>query len=151
MEELKEQNNRPCAYYLGDLMGTLQYKKSYETIKNMVIPNPNYTRDQYTLGYTLDVNSSDNVKRLTPYTKMGRQSWELLLVMKKVEEDVTHLKGALLNTDTREIALMTTFSDKQYIINQGNRAIKSLDDQYFIGHYRLLAPLYFWEELKQRL
>lgn len=151
MEELKEQHNRPCAYYLGDLMGTLQYKKSYETIKNMIIPKQNYTEEQYTLGYTLDVNSVDNLKRLTPDTKNGRQPWELILVMKKVENGVTHLKGALLHTVTREIALMTTFSDKQYIIDNGNRAIKSLDQQYFIGHYRLLAPLYFWQELKHRL
>jgi hypothetical protein len=132
-------------------MGTLQYKKRYDTIKHMVIPRPNYTEEQYTLGYTVEVNSDDHVKRLTPNTKMGKQQWELVLVMKKVEHGVTHLKGALLNRTTQEIALMTTFSDKHYIIDHGNRAIKSLDDQYFIGHYRLLAPLYFWNELKTRL
>ena len=151
MEELKEQNNRPCAYFLGDLIGTLQYKKNYDTIKHLVIPQTSYNEEHYTLGYTLDVNSIDNLKRLTPDTKTGRQHWELILVMIKVENGVTHLKGALLNVETREIALMTTFSDKQYIIDHGNRAIKSLDNQYFIGHYRLLAPLYFWQELKNRL
>lgn len=34
------------------------------------------------------------------------------------------MKGALLNKDTNEIALMTTFNNKLYIINNDNRAIK---------------------------
>lgn len=151
MEELKEQRNTPYAYYLGDLMGRLQYKKSYETIKQLAIPAPDYTHDQYTLGYTLEENLMVHLKRLTPDTKKGRQPWELLLVMKKVEEGVIHLKGALLNTETRDIALLTSFGDKQCIIDHGNRAISSMDPSYFIGHYRMLAPLYFWEELQKRL
>ena len=151
MEELKSQENKPHAYYLGDLMGTLQYKKNYETIKQLTIPVHDYTHEQYTLGYTLDVHSFDNLQRLTPDTKNGKQRWKILLVMKKIEEGTTHLKGALLNLDTNEIALMTSFDNKEYILQKGNRSIKSLDEHYFIGHYRLLAPLFFWEELKNRL
>jgi hypothetical protein len=44
------------------------------------------------------------------------------------------MKGALLNKD-----------------NNNNRAIKSLDENWFIGHYRMLSPLFFWKELKNRL
>lgn len=61
------------------------------------------------------------------------------------------LKGALLNKDTNKIALMTTFNSEQPIINNGNRSIKSLDNQWFIAYYRMLAPLFFRKELKNRL
>jgi hypothetical protein len=57
------------------------------------------------------------------------------LIIKNTKADGTFImKGALLNKD-----------------NNNNRAIKSLDENWFIGHYRMLSPLFFWKELKNRL
>ena len=61
------------------------------------------------------------------------------------------MKGALLNYDTNEIALLTTFNSEQYIRDKNNRPVKTIDANWFVGHYRLLAPLIFWRELKNRL
>lgn len=149
MDVLKESTTHPNAYYLGDLIGTLQYKKDYNTIKNLLIPIHQNDNQE---GWQLESHSEDNLKRLTPNTPTGRKNWKILLVIKNHRpNNVIIMKGALLNKDTNEIALMTTFNNELYIINNGNRAIKSLDDNWFIGHYRMLAQLFFWKELKNRL
>jgi hypothetical protein len=36
-------------------------------------------------------------------------------------------------------------------VNNNNRAIKSLNEEWFIGHYRMSAPMFFWRELQNRL
>lgn len=71
--------------------------------------------------------------------------------MKETFDNIVCMKGALLNQDTNEIALLTTFNSEQHIRDRNNRPVKTLDNNWFVGHYRLLAPLIFWKELKNRL
>ena len=152
MDILKESKTHKNAYYLGDLIGTLQYKKDYDIIKNLLIPLHQNDNDNEE-GFQLETHTEDNLRRLTPDTPTGISSnWKIILVIKKtLPNNIIIIKGALLNKDTNKIALMTTFNDKLYIINKNNRAIKSLDDNWFIGHYRMLGSLFFWKELKNRL
>jgi hypothetical protein len=147
MEELKESKAHPNAYYLGDLIGTLQYKKNYYNIKNLIIPeNPNDNPGNMTLEY----HSNENLNRFITLSQKDK-NWKILLIMKKNIDNVIIMKGALLNQDTNEIALLTTINSEEFIRNNNNRPVKTIDNNWFVGHYRLLAPLIFWKELKNRL
>jgi hypothetical protein len=46
---------------------------------------------------------------------------------------------------------MTSSKGKDKIIDNGNRPIPSYNPEWFIGHYRLVAPAKFWHELIRRL
>jgi hypothetical protein len=147
MEELKESKANPNAYYLGDLIGTLQYKKDYNTIKNMIIPdNPNDNPKNMILEY----HTKENLNRFTTLSQRDK-NWKILLIMKESRDNVIIMKGALLNQDTNEIALLTTINSEQFIRDKNNRPVKTIDANWFVGHYRLLAPLIFWRELQNRL
>ena len=65
--------------------------------------------------------------------------------------DSNWIKGALLNKTTNLLALMTSSKGKDRIIDNGNRPIPSYNPDWFIGHYRLVAPAKFWHELIRRL
>ena len=84
--------------------------------------------------------------RLLP-TSLKPAQWRLLLVMKRVDGDTIWLKGAVINTTTGKVALLTAANSDTAITNNGNRSIKSHDAVYHVGHYALLAPLFFWKEL----
>jgi hypothetical protein len=75
----------------------------------------------------------------------------MITIKKEREKDVIMLKGALQNRNTNKIALITTANSKQFHLDNNHRCIKSLDDEWFVGHYRMVAPLLFWNELKNRL
>lgn len=148
MEVLKESKTHPNCYYLGDFHGTIQYKKNLEVITNLVLPdNINNNINEW----RLDNHSYENLQRLTPITPEGNKNWKLLLVIKKENGNIIHLKGALLNKDTNEIGLLTSINNINYFINNNHRSICSKDPDWFIGHFRMLAPLYFWKELLNRL
>jgi hypothetical protein len=150
MEELKESKTHTNGYYLGDLIGTLQYKKDYNTIKNLVLPiNPIDNAD----NWIFESHSLENLNRLTPLTPSGNKNWKIILIIIKYNQtsNCFCMKGALLNKDTNMIALLTSINNKQIIIDHGNRPIKTKDPQWFVGHYRMIAPLFFWRELKNRL
>lgn len=61
------------------------------------------------------------------------------------------IKDALENRATGKIALLTTTNSRQNIVSSGNRAIQSQDPDWFVGQYRMCAPLIFWKELQNRL
>ena len=147
MSEVLRESSNPHDYYLGDKPGTLQYKKE---IQELISINSSFNPEaDYKNGFELEIHSQENLKRLTPDTDTGNSNdWKLLLVIKKISSDNTvWLKGALLNKNTTEIALMTSTNKPEHL----NRKIKSLDSEWFIGHYRMAAPLFFWEELKNRI
>ncbi len=139
-------NSMPDEYYLGDLPGTLQYKKTINELVNITIPEvvrcgedtPTWMHEPCTIA---------NRDSLLPYTKKPEE-WILIMVISRVdsENDCIWTKGALMNKETKEIALMTTCNSESAITKE-NRAIRSNADGWFIGHYRMGAPLQFWTDL----
>ena len=72
------------------------------------------------------------------------------MIMEKNDDldlNVLWVKQALLNRDTNNISLITSTNTKTRL----NRPIKTLNGQWFVGHYRMSAPLYFWNELINRI
>ena len=133
-------------YYFGDLPGTLQYKIDVSDIKNLEID----FSETNTCGFTIEPFSHENFMRVIPNTKTGNSgTWNCILLMKKEVKGtgMIWLKAALENLKTGKIALMTSTNNKGGV----NRAIKSMDPNWFVGHYRMSAPMVFWKELKYKL
>lgn len=129
-------------YYLGDKPGSLQYSKDPEEILGCLC-----IEDRQTLGFELCEHSLENLRRVIPHTQQ-KQEWKILLIMKSERENgVTWLKAALQNKRTGKIALLTSTNSKENL----NRPIKTLDSEWFVGHYRMSAPIVFWQELVNRL
>ncbi len=142
-------------YYLGDLPGRLQYKKTKEELTTI----QNITQTGSDCGYAQIAATADLLPRFIPDTDTGRKAtWELLVVFKsegqregqstgelkgKVQKEIW-MKAALRNTTTGEIALMTCTNSKENITRHGNRALKSLDGDWWVGFYRMGAPMVFW-------
>ena len=140
----------PHEYYFGDLPGTLQYKMSAESLISLEIPQD----DSNSCGYVFAEHSLANLLRLTPNTDTGnRNEWKLLLVMQRVSDDgnTIWLKGALLNKETGDIALMTSTNNREILADNGHRGLSSHNDDWTIGRFRMCAPTIFWSELKNRL
>ena len=143
---VKMSKTSPHEYYLGDLPGNLQYSKEIQEIIDTDLPE-----DNETCGYQLCEHSLDNLRRLTPISQRNT-NWKILLIMRSENEPgEIWLKAALLNKDTCKIALITSTNDINNIVRRGNRAIKTFDGTWFVGHYRMIAPICFWNELKNRL
>lgn len=134
-------------YYLGDLPGTLQYSKDIEEILHAELPV-----DEETRGYSPCEHSLENLQRITPITQKNTK-WKILLIMKSETSNVGEiwLKAALLNTETGKIALLSSTNNKDNIEKRQNRAIATVDGTWFVGHYRMCAPVVFWSELQNRL
>jgi hypothetical protein len=132
-------------YYLGDLPGTLQYNKQpteiINTINLNIIDNDN--------GYIQVLPTNENRLRLIPDTSKGNSTeWKILTVFQRnISNGQIWLKGALLNTATNKIALMTSTNNIDNIRNASNRALNSKDSKWFVGHYRMCAPMNFWRSV----
>ena len=132
--------------------GTMQYKIKQQDILSLLpngIENNIYNRD-----WILEQHSRENLQKLTPNTKTGKANkWKLLLILKRAnyyEFGTECLKGALLNKDTNEIALMTSINTIA-INNYKYRVVNSLHKDNKICQCKMIAPLIFWDELKNRL
>ena len=125
------------------LQGTIQYKKNpndiIKSVKNMISFND---------GWELCDHSIENIHRIMPHTQK-KEDWKILLCIKKEsnESNVTWLKVGMENKKTKQIALLTSTNRKELL----NRAIKTYDPKWFVGHYRMCAPTYFWIELANRI
>jgi hypothetical protein len=129
----------PDEYYFGDLPGTLQYKVPIESIRGIIIPDGENTRN-------FNLCSHDNVVKLIPKTQL-KKKWSPLLIMKRTQEDgVIYYKGAFLNKETNTVSLLTSTNDCEL-----SRPLETNCPEYFVGHYRMSAPLCFWRELKIRI
>ena len=71
--------------------------------------------------------------------------------MKRQLGDEIWLKAALQHKETGNIALMTSTNRKENILRRENRPLESNDPYWYIGFYRMAAPMCFWKELKNRL
>jgi hypothetical protein len=72
-------------------------------------------------------------------------------MMRAENDSEIWLKAALLNKTTGKVALMSSANLRENIEKRNNRAIKTVDGNWFVGHYRMSAPVVFWSELKNRL
>jgi hypothetical protein len=132
--------------------GLMQYKVSQEAILSLL---PNGTKNincVYNKDWLFAQHTLENLQKLTPNTKTGKANkWKIILIIKASKGDGKEcLKGALLNKDTNEIALMTSLN-KEHADSYRNRLVKSLHKDYKICQCKMIAPLVFWDELKNRL
>jgi hypothetical protein len=133
------------AYYFGDLPGTLQYNKDPEEL--LAIDLPENSDD---CGYKLCEHSFENLQLIIPCTKKITE-WKILLMIRSEFDGEIWLKAALQNKTTGKVALLTSTNDKGNLERHGSRAVKTHDGVWFVGHYRITAPVVFWRELKNRL
>jgi hypothetical protein len=141
-------NNKFNEYYLGDLPGTLQYNKEQKYIIDSV--NDCEYNELESGGFVFCSHSKENLNRIIPHTQKNKK-WKIILIMKSSTDNEVWFKAAILNKENGRISLMTSTNKEENITKRGNRAIKSCDPQWFVGHYRMLAPIIFWDELKNRL
>ena len=131
--------------------GLMQYKVSQEVILSL-LPNGNKNINcVYNKDWSFAQHTLENLQKLTPNTKTGKANkWKIILIIKATREDgKVSLKGALLNKNTNEIALMSSINTKND--DARCRLVKSLHKDYKICQCKMIAPLIFWDELKNRL
>ena len=130
--------------------GLIQYKISTNDILGMDVDGFKETCENYTDGYVLDEQTIANLHRLTPNTKTGNSvKWEIITVVKQTKDTEIVYKGALRNTTTNEIALITSIDMKNpHIIN--SRMISSHDPDFKICWCKMIAPLCFWDDLNAK-
>jgi len=137
--------------------GLIQYHVQDRTITRQNIDEIKLTCNDYTEGgWVLENHTKNNLLRLTPNTKFGqkyRDKLKLLLVIKYEKDGYTHLKGALRNTETGEIALISSTNnlvqDEEPCTHK--KLSPSFDSDYKIYVTKMIAPLLFWDELKNRI
>lgn len=140
-------------YFLGDMPGSMQYDKDINEIENCISDDILKEEIDKTYDWKLINHSYENIIRSVPHpkTKFGNlEKWRVIMIMEKNDDldlNVLWVKIALLNRDTNNIALLTSTNTKTRL----NRPIKTLNGQWFVGHYRMSAPLYFWNELINRI
>jgi hypothetical protein len=136
-------------YYFGDLPGSLQYNVSAEELGQLQF-DAYYVEDDR--GFQFCEHSLENLRRVLPHTK-NHEDWKIILMMKKEMDDGNKiwLKAALLHKSTGQVALLTSTNSKENIELGGHRAIRSIEGTWFVGHYRMSAPVIFWKELRNRM
>jgi hypothetical protein len=141
-------------FYLGDKPGTLQYKKNPNEICEAVSLLPeNQNEDEerrWETVYTCSdlENTSYDTTKLLPNTKTAKKgNWVALFVQIHSALGGNWIKSALYNKENGRIALMTSCDKKDLF----PRAIHTKKANWFVGHYRMSAPLYFWRELSELL
>lgn len=145
-----KKNTIPNEFYCGDLPGSLQYKKNAMLLSTLSLPS--VTAE--TKPCFIPIAVTDSIKaRLLPATKTAGSlnNWNLIIAMERVTSTATYIKGALQNKQTGSIALMTSCSTKEDIQNHGHRAIQSQAKDWYVGFYRMSAPIEYWSALKKVL
>jgi hypothetical protein len=131
----------PNEYYFGDKPGTLQYKKKTDDLLAIELPENTETN-----GFYLCEHSLENLHRITPLAQK-KTDFKILLMMSSEQDGKIWLKAALQDRITDNIALLTATNKKENL----RRPIKTLDGTWYVGHYRMSAPVVFWKELQNRL
>jgi len=142
----------PNEFYLGDKPGTLQYKKLPNEICEAVSLLPDNQNEgeerRWETVYTcsdLEDTSYDTTK-LLPNTKTANKgNWIALFVQILSARGGNWIKSALYNKHDGCIALMTSCDKKEVFV----RPIHTKNAKWFVGQYRMSAPLYFWRELSE--
>ena len=144
----------PGEFYLGDKPGTLQYSMDKDAILGAVreYDTNSDTWSQKNIHQfvyeDLDPDNQENLNRIMPANgKYKKEKWEIIFIReykyKNGDDKTVWLKGAMKNTKTGKIALMTSTDHGDLM----NRPIKTKTPGWFVGHYRMSANMSFWEEL----
>lgn len=144
-----------CSYQMIPIPpGLFQYYVSKNDILELTIDkNANLN---YKDGFELEEHTNENLLRLTPNTATGnklKKVWKILLLIKKIDgkdKEEICLKAALLNTQTNEISLVTSIN-KPVQAQYKSRLVNSYDDDFKVCHCKMIAPLLFWDELKNKI
>ena len=138
--------------------GFMQYKHKKEDILNLNIEYFRANNVSYKTNFELEENSEENLLRLIPDTRTGNANeWELIFVIKETNKrdliDDICIKGALLNKNTKEIALMSSLNESSSIKykQENHKTLKSKDEKWEICRSKMIANLFFWDELKKRV
>jgi len=142
----KNSRNIPC--------GLLQYHIDRNFIINLDIETYRDLNIEYNNNFILEQHSLSNLHRLIPNTKTGRQNFNLYKIIVIIKcssiDGAICIKGALLNTNTNQITLITSMNNIKSN-NYNYRKINSFDENWKICKCKMIAPLLFWDELKNRL
>tara|TARA_B100001094_G_C17814003_1_gene615207 strand:+ start:65 stop:523 length:459 start_codon:yes stop_codon:yes gene_type:complete len=98
-------------------------------------------------GWSFVEHSPENLKKLTPDTKKGNSQSRKIIVV------ISHEKGCIkgaLRGDDGTITLMSSLSP-EYQTDFKNKLIKSKDKEWKICQGRMIAPLFFWREIQNRI
>jgi hypothetical protein len=133
--------------------GLLQYSVTEDILTSFDVDAKKLANIDYNEGFVLDSHTQEHIHRLTPQTATGKKNkdaWKVILAIKKIEGDKICLKAALRNTITNEISLITSLNTS---FQKGCtwRMIKTYDEDFKVCHCKMIAPLLFWDELKNRL
>ena len=136
--------------------GGLQYNENDETFIDLDIDGLKSTSNDYYCGWVLENHTKENVLRLIPKTTTGQKikdKLKLILVIKKNygSGEFFCLKAAFRNTETNKIVLMTSKNYFDQPVERSSRLLNSYDNEYKVCQCRMIAPLFFWDELKNRL
>lgn len=152
---LRPASSEENEFSFGGHLGVIQYEIPIDELRQGLVDFPESM--DYKKGFKLANHSPKNLNRLIPDTDTGRAGdWSPLLIMKRkmVKENGEKeiwLKGALINKVTGSVTLITSTNSHENIGKHGNRWVSSLAEDWVIGRYKMFAPLYFWQELANRV
>ena len=154
---LKSTDNKEYQMYKGNFNippGFIQYKISKDNILNLNVEELKESNENFKTDFEIIENNLETLSILTPDTETGNaNSWELIFAIKShIGEDMC-IKGALLNLSTNEIALMSSLNESSSIkYKQKNHlTLESKDGKWKICRSKMIANLFFWDELKKRV
>jgi hypothetical protein len=134
-------------YYIGDLPGTLQYNVDPKKLIETPVPDNN---EDWGFKTIEEQQYMEKMRLAIPYTRRKEEYVPILIMEADVQRE-KWVKIAMWNKKTGKISLLTSTNCRENIERRGQRAIKTVDGVWFVGHYRMAAPAIFWQELKNRL
>lgn len=135
--------------YFGGKPGTLQYKVDACTLIEEIVP---YSEEECGFKIVAIQEWMEKMRLVIPHTQLKNLEGAIpLLIMEAEIDGEKWIKAALWNKNTGKIALLTSTNRRENIERRQQRAIKTIDGVWFVGHYRMAAPAIFWRELKNRL
>ena len=131
--------------------GLIQYRVDPDGLRQLDISEFEETAENYYSGYRLVEHSPENLRRLTPDTDTGRAlgpHWKAMIIIQNSDR---HMKAALQHRETGEIALITSAHISIERPNENRAPLRSMDPDWKVSWCKMIAPLFFWKELKNRL
>jgi|APCry1669189369_1035219.scaffolds.fasta_scaffold123180_1 hypothetical protein len=138
------------------------FKKPTSYIEEMDIErikmNNTLTEEEYINGWSLERHSKEILLRLMPESipSTSFSDYKLLMSIKKTfvnkeGMNVYWIKGAVLNKKTNEIMFRSSVNNMEHLLNSDWKHENSHDAEWFLTRSGMIAPLFFYEELKNRL